>query len=111
MIRVLGSNLTWKYLGSCENGQTISLPSNWSELHIEFMPFKNAQGKTVFATDLQRKTIETFTSATGNVGVYLNYVSGNCVVIANITATKVFISESTWNGSTNTEYVMVVYYK
>lgn len=75
------------------------------------MPFKNAQGKTVFATDLQRKTIETFTAATGNVGVYLNYVSGNCVVIANITATKVSISESTWNGSTNTEYVMVVHYK
>lgn len=105
------SNLAWKYLGSCENGQAISLPSNWSELYIEFMPFKNAQGKTVFATDLQRKTIETFTAATGNVGVYLNYVSGNCVVIANITATKVSISESTWNGSTNTEYVMVVYYK
>lgn len=108
------SNLAWKYLGSCENGQSISLPSNWSELHIEFMPFKNAQGKTVFATDLQRKTIETFTAATGNVGVYLNYgvtASGSCVVIANITVAKISISESNWNGSANTEYIMAIYYK
>ena len=108
------SNLAWKYLGSCENGQSISLQSNWSELHIEFMPFKNAQGKTVFATDLQRKTIETFTAATGNVGVYLNYgvtAAGSCVVIANITVAKISISESNWNGSANTEYIMAIYYK
>lgn len=78
------------------------------------MPFKNAQGKTVFATDLQRKTIETFTAATGNVGVYLNYgvtASGSCVVIANITVAKISISESNWNGSANTEYIMAIYYK